>query len=525
MSAASAVLATARADFLERIRRYSFLFTLGLALYFGYLTIIDRITLRLGDMRGIFNSAWVGGLLTIVGSTFISLAGFYFVKNTIQRDRETRVGEILAATPLSKTLYIFGKALSNFAVLSLMIAVLALSAIVMQLVRGEDSHVQPWTLLAPFLFLAIPAMAVVASTAVLFESIPYLRGGPGNVAYFFLWIAGLGAGFSSLPPAFDLSGLGLIKDSAMAAAKLSPSHSSFSFSLEVGQHAVPAATFRWDGFVWTPGILLARLIWIVISVLLALLAALLFDRFDPARNFRRPAPVSNAVPALEAVSLTAQSAAAPVALALTPLPDPAARPRFAAILAAELRLSLKGHGWWWYLVALGLAIASAAVPDPTGRGIALALAWMWPILIWSSLGIREAQFQTHQVVFSAPHPIARQLPATWLSGVIVALLAGSGFALRLLLERNLAGLLAWAIGALFIPTFALAFGVWSGTGKPFEILYTLLWYLGPMHAFPPLDFMGSTPATAATRYPLLYLGLTAILFLAAIAGRKRQLLV
>jgi hypothetical protein len=69
----------------------------------------------------------------------------------------------------------------------------------------------------------------------------------------------------------------------------------------------------------------------------------------------------------------------------------------------------------------------------------------------------------------------------------------------------------------------LALGVCSGTGKPFEILYTLLWYVGPMHAIPQLDFMGSAPATAETHYPFMYLVLTALFAMAALAGRQRQL--
>ena len=125
--------------------------------------------------------------------------------------------------------------------------------------------------------------------------------------------------------------------------------------------------------------------------------------------------------------------------------------------------------------------------------------------------------------FSAPHPMARQLPAIWLAGVLVALLTGCGFGLRILLAGNIRGAMAWLIGALFIPTFALSLGVWSGTGKPFEILYTLLWYIGPLHAMPTLDFMGSAPATAATRYPLIYLGVAGVMAVAALAGRKRQL--
>jgi hypothetical protein len=40
---------------------------------------------------------------------------------------------------------------------------------------------------------------------------------------------------------------------------------------------------------------------------------------------------------------------------------------------------------------------------------------------------------------------------------------------------------------------------------------------------PTLDFMGSTRATAATRYPLIYLGVSGVMAVAALAGRKRQL--
>jgi hypothetical protein len=516
------VFASARADFLERIRRYSFLFTLGLALYFGYLASVGRIKLRLNDARGVYNSAWVGALLTIVGSTFISLAGFYFVKNTIQRDRETRVGQILASTPLSKLLYILSKVLSNFAVLSLMIVILALSAIVMQLVRGEDTHIQLWKLLAPFLFLAVPVMAVVAAVAVLFETIPFLRGGFGNVAYFFLWAFALSLSVIPHFPASDLAGIGLVKDSTIAAAHLSE-NTGFSFSLDAGQFSTASATFRWDGISWTCQILLARILWLGVALAISLLAALLFDRFDPARGYRSSAasPLPDAAAPLPASS-------APAALpvhTLTPLPVSTIHSRFLTILSAEFRLLLKGQRWWWYLVAAGFMVSSAVVPDPSARGMLLGCAWIWPILLWSSMGIREVQHQTHQLLFSAPHPISRQLPAVWLAGVLLAILTGSGFALRLLVGGNWRGLFAWLIGSLFFPTLALALGVWSGSAKPFEILYTLLWYLGPMHALPALDYAASAPATPSTHYPLFYLALTAVCAVAALLGRKRQLLV
>jgi hypothetical protein len=513
----------ARADFLERVRRYSFLFTLAMTVYFGYLAATGRIMLRLGNMRGMYNSAWIGALMSLVVTTFLSLAGFYVVKNTIERDRATRVGQILASTPMSKLLYVIGKVLSNFAVLGVMVAILALSGGVMQLLQGEDRHIELWKLLAPFLLLALPAMAVVAAVAVLFETIPLLRGGFGNVVYCFAWIMGLTlpavSGMKGIHLA-DWSGLSVIWDSVAAGAKLSPENSGFSFSLDVGSFNFVKSTFQWDGVNWTVGIILDRLFWLVFALTLAFFAALLFDRFDTARG--KPLRERLQLEPDAVREIDAEPVRAP-AVVLAPLPAGPLHFRFGAMLAAELRLMLKGQKWWWYGVALAFAVACAAVPSAEGRGILLGCAWIWPVLLWSAMGVREAREQTSQILFSAPHPIARQLPAVWLAGFVLAALTGSGFALRLLAAGNIRGLLAWLIGALFIPTFALSLGVWSGSSKPFEILYTLLWYVGPMHAMPPLDFMGSAPATATSRYPLMYLIVTCALIVVSLAGRKRQL--
>jgi hypothetical protein len=515
------LFALAWADLLERVRRYSFLITLALAVYFGYLAAVGRIALAVNNMRGVYNSAWVGTLLALVGSIFLSLAGFYFVKNTVQRDRETGVGQILAATPISKFTYILGKVFSNFVVLSLMIAVLALSAIVMQLIQGEDRQLHLWVLLSPFLFLALPAMAVVSALAVTFETISFLRGGLGNVLYFFLWIAMLSAPIATGNYSEDLGGISIVQQSTRVAAHTP--EGSTSFALNAGNFNHPAGVFQWDGLTWTAGILFTRLLVLGFAFLLTVLASVFFNRFDTApllRGSKASPPMTPSV----ASSATQTTGKSPVHLTLSPLISSAPRGRFLTILSAELKLMLKGQKWWWYIVASGLMIATFAVPSAAGRGIALACVWMWSVLLWSPMGIRESLHRTDQILFSAPHPIARQLPAIWLSGVVLAILAGAGFAARLLLAADLRGLAAWLIGALFIPTAALALGVWSHSAKPFEILFTLLWYVGPIHATPALDFMGSAPDTARSTYPLFYLGLTAALAIAALAGRKRQLL-
>jgi hypothetical protein len=126
------------------------------------------------------------------------------------------------------------------------------------------------------------------------------------------------------------------------------------------------------------------------------------------------------------------------------------------------------------------------------------------------------------LVFSAAWPLRRQLPATWLAGFLLALVTGGGVGLRLAFTGNWPAAGAWLVGALFIPTFALALGVWSGSSKLFEVLYLFLWYIGPLNQTRPLDFMGAVPAAVNAGIPLVWLAATVALGVAGVAGRKRQ---
>src|SRR5205823_9611200 len=98
MSTLYAIYAIGRADFLERVRRHSFLVTLLFAVYLGYAAATGQISLRLGEYRGVYTSAWIGVMVSLITTTFLSLVGFYIVKNAVERDRQTGVGEILAST-------------------------------------------------------------------------------------------------------------------------------------------------------------------------------------------------------------------------------------------------------------------------------------------------------------------------------------------------------------------------------------------------------------------------------------------
>ena len=131
----------ARADLLERLRRYSFLITLGLVVFLGYQVNTGNAAIYLDQYRGIFNSAWVGSMLTVVSTFFLGWFGFYLVKGSIARDYKTGVGQIIAMTPIHRVEYMLGKWLSSLTVLMLMMAILAGAGLLMQLFQREDPRI------------------------------------------------------------------------------------------------------------------------------------------------------------------------------------------------------------------------------------------------------------------------------------------------------------------------------------------------------------------------------------------------
>jgi len=545
-----ALVRLVRADVRERMRRHSFLITLGLTLYAAYMFLPPNhapyATLNLAGHRGIYNSAWVGCLVAMLAQSFLTLAGFYLVKNAVERDRRTGVGQILAATPLSGPTYLLSKLLSNFAILSAMVGVMVIAAGAIQLVRGEDTHLQLVTLVSPFILVTLPTMALVAALAVFFEVVPFLRGGMGNVVYFFVWIFGL-----SLPAAAHQGRMNAPLGTEMFVPQMqSACHAAYpdypgvtgglAMGFNIKDHGVwDLQTFVWQGVHWTPDMVAWRLAWLAAALALTMLAALLFDRFDPARSTTKDTTRKASQKASRQTSTSPTGlqegfpGTAPDERPLTPAPRRATamattavragQARFGALVRAELRIMMQGVSRWWYLVALAITVLSLFVPLVGVRLFLLPFAAIWPLLHWSPLGTREVRYGTDALLFSSPRPLTRLLLAQWLAGVLLALAMMAGAATRFALVGQPLSLAALAVGALFVPSLALAFGTWSGSAKLFEVIYLMLWYGGPMNRVPVIDYLGTTQPKAGTAPVVAFLALTIAMMTLALLGRRRQL--
>jgi hypothetical protein len=472
---------------------------------------------NMGNCRPVPNSAWTGMAVALCTMMFVGLVGFYVVKNAIQRDRETGVGEILAGTPVSTTLYMLGKLLSNFAVLAVVTGILAIAAVLMQVFRGEGLDIP--ALVSPFIFLTLPGMFCVGGTAVFFESVRFLRGGFGNILFFFAFTTLIVVPMETGNMSMDVFGLKVAIDRIQADARLVVPDYNGHFSIGAGgketgeQHPIV-----WSGLPWTLEIIGYRSLPVAYGFLLALFAAGLFDRFASKGGENRKGRFRIfmerfASPPLQKIP------------GWILLPFEALLQRFVSgrILVAELRLMLQGLPLWWYAVALGLWIASVSTDPASARENLLQFLWIWPVLLWSGMGTREKQYRTGGILFSAPRPLARQLPATWGAGFLVATMLASGILLRLAANGETTAFFSIMGGAAFIPSLALALGVWSGTSKTFEAIYVALWYLGPVHHTQSIDFIATTDRAVSAGTPVSFAVAAVVLFMLALGGRRRQI--
>jgi len=531
---ARSLVALARADFLERVRRGSFLVVLALAIWAAYVFLPPNharyVTLQFDGHRGTYNSAWIGTLVAMQCTVFVGFAGFYLIKNAVARDRETGVGAVLATTPLSRIEYAIGKWLSNLAVLASMVAVVAVAAGVMQIARGEDLQVNPLALFAPFVWLTLPAMSLLAALALVFEMVPWLRGGLGNVGFFFLWIAGLSSPLLNRSGVFDVVGLSTVIPAIERGVHavhpgyvVGSRHFNMGFNFRSGDGSWDLVTFPWTGIEWTGGIIAPRAGLVAVALGLTLVAALLFDRFDTAtvprranRKSRGPAPAARAEAAL-----TEAGASALRSPTLTFARLPAIgriRPGLLGLTVAEVVLMVRGVGPWWKLAGAGLIVAGFVAPLAMARTGFLSAALVWPLTTWSALGHRESRHHTEGLVFSTPRPASRVFLAQWVAGTLCAVAIGLGPLVRGVMTGDTLPVAAQLAGSMFVPALALACGAWSGSARLFEVIYVLVWYAGPLQRASFLDYTGmhGTTPSRVLAWGALAAGLLAL----AMVGRR-----
>jgi hypothetical protein len=468
----------------------------------------------------VYSAGYVGFAISILSGVFLAMGGFYLVAGSVRRDRERKVGAILAATPLSKTAYLGGKFAAHFVYL-LVLATLGLAAGLVAFLRYGVGPFDPVGFALPYFLATLPAVGIVASMAVLFDVTPVLRGRGGLVAWFFFFVFVLlklpidlsgvdmdapDAKLRALPmPVFDPSGLAthqwLIRRS-LPEGVLNVS-SGYVF------HKKTPEKVEWNGLEITPRFVALRALNLGLALVPLGLAVLLFDRFDAARVRRRK--IEGVRPEIIVFS------EAPTNPGLTPLTLAPVHPRptAAGAVYAEARLIWESASWIKWPLVLA-AVLAGLLPGNLPAGIFLLL--LVPVI--SEAAAREEISGTRGLVLAQPGvPASLVLWKTAALGLVVAML-GAPLAVRGFAESPAKGFAA-AAGLFAIAAICTALGSLTSGGKLFTGLYCAVWY-GAMSGAPGMDVTGALADKSAAN-PLISLAylVAGLLLVAAAVGREK----
>ena len=420
-------------------------------------------------LRGAYSSAWVGMALAMVYSLLLGLGGFYVVRGTLVRDFETRVWQLLVATPMTRAGFLLAKWASHMLVFTVLAGVGLAVGLVAQWLRAEDRSFDLVEAAKPIVLLSLPGLATTAAAAIWFDLVPWLRRTAGNVLFFVLWMTALSTSMMQLEGdeskarsswLSDAHGLMVVaRDFQRVRTEQTGKVQDFGFSIGSSRADKGVKTFEWKQWQPRPMDLLGRALWLGLGLGAVLLAAPLLD-FAAARG----------------AGGKAVSGAGRRLACLDRLLRPFERGPFGVLAVAELKLVLRERRLWWWLAALVLMGMQAFASGKSAQA-ALLLAWALPLELLARGVLREREMRTGELVFTAPRMLGRLLAVRFAVAALLLLLLGLPGLLRLFGASPLQALAGLAVVAS-IASWGMALGALCRNPRPFELALVCAVYLG-----------------------------------------------
>lgn len=424
-----------------------------------------------GHLRGEYTSAWIGMVVAML-SVWLTLVGFYLVRGTLVRDFETRVWQLLVATPLTRSAYLLAKWCSNMAVLLLVLAGALAVGLAAQLVRGESQVIDLVELVKPALLLAIPSLAVTSLLALVFDLVPWLRRTAGNVTFFIIWLFSLAAtvpamnsaaaGEGAGPWLGDPRGMVVFQHSLVkqVAPQLQEEKLKMGFCMVCVVKTERRGTFVWTEWRQDASMMAGRLMWLLLAIGGVLLCAPWLDRAAASGEKARTSSANGSGRTLRFLDL---------------LLAPLQKTQLGALVAAEVQLTLRQRPAWWWLALLGTAGAGMLAPMPVA---AFAVVGGWALLLdkYGQAALHERTTRTGAIIFSAIRGGKRVLQARWIVLFVLGVLVNLPAVLRFGVTEPLIAL-AIVVVAASLPAWALAAGALTGNSRTFELLACVFGYL------------------------------------------------
>jgi hypothetical protein len=458
-----------------RMRRLSTLLAVMAMIVISWVMIVDPKTgstlMAIDQSRVLYTSSALAMGSASLLSFIMALIGFFLVRGRILEDIRSGIGCVIAATPVSNSLFLFSRWLGGVAYMLALAMVAMCSIMVLHALRG-DGPIQIWVYLQTYFLVLGPMSVFAVSAAILFDSVPVLMGKAGDFIYFIAWIfqiaivakiEEMSSGALSPWLMFDFSGL-------VSTIVILKTH------LLTDNFSIGASTFdplltpiSLPNSMWTIPMTILRFGSAGLALCLLLPAIVLFHRFSPdkvkqshARKRRSPLEIVNGW-------------TRPLAKQVQPLLIWSAKSaNFFGQIVADLALTFV-NAPFAIIALIVLTVFAALLNLHALPGLTILVVAFWGVLI-SDISTRDFQAaiegMTAAIKGGAVRRYFRQLMATMILGFLFA----GVIIFRLSFSSPLFAL-ALVVGIISVSALATSFGKISNTSKTFMSLYLFVIYV------------------------------------------------
>ncbi|MFK7814452.1 MAG: hypothetical protein AB8B59_18295 [Maribacter sp.] len=476
-------------DYLQRTRSYAFLITLCASLAIGFTFVPEPTanysTIRISEYIGFYNSAWFGYVTAIMTSVFLSLIGFYLVNSGIKADVDTKVGQIVASTPVKNLIYLFGKLTSNFMVLLTIVFFVFLMSITLFFLYNDGYPFELLQFVKPYLFITIPAIFFIAALAVIFEVLIPKYTIVQNIAFFFLFAA---LAIVNLPEdssfTMDVYGSKIVTSQMVEAVKGidgSDGNSGLNIGYVIGNFK-DTKRFQFEGVNFPTPFIISRVLWILFGIGLVALISPFFHRFGQKRWL----PVKAVGEEIIHKEIRRNE------IILSALPDAQTNYGILPFIKTEMLLLIRhGKKWLWIINLIGMALL-ALLPINIAHQFVLPILWFLQVGRLSELNTKEITYNVHYLAFTSYKPMGRLLLSQIVSGVMLLLVLAMPLIFRYAFLGDFITIVSIIFGGVFVIMLTSVLGILTKGKKLFEILFFMVTYAN-LNGIAFLDYFGGMP--------------------------------
>ena len=285
--------------------------------------------------------------------------------------------------------------------------------------------------------------------------------------------------------------------------------------IKISDELTPLKTFVWQGLDYHATLWQTMAAMMGFALMIFLLTPLFFDRFArPASSnttavnkrkwFTRLAPLGHKI----SLFISRATEHSPTL----------------SMIHLECLLIIKGRPVLLYVALTGHVIAQLVVDIDTLRSVIVPVSLLLCVLLISPLGQRELNQHTYMLVFTCPSPLKKQLMAMLGAGMLILVVSVSGALLRYIVMLDFTAIGSLFVGIFFTVALAICCAALTRTNRTFEIVYTFVWYVGPMQQQSYLNFIGTDPSFSQShQLPVIFLLSSFLLMALAAIGRKAQM--